>query len=504
MVQKSLTRRIGFLLFVGPAFLLYALFFLLPFGQGLRISFTNWDGLTPKTPISMPKDQFESLILSKVSGKDKDFLLAIYALDASGYQYSRLSVSGLTRYRLERVIGRTGYRPDRFKDVGFANYRAILSGGVDERFYPRFYEEHYFNPNASLPQRIDASGYEKDFLAKLDGEGKGLAGEFYARDGAAYVLVPSKDEFVVEDNLWTLPQVESGAIASGQVDTFVAAVKKAGLAQDKGALNAAIADFEASVPMTAELKRDIERSADSIFGIGKFKILLANTWNARKFDMGVVGFTIFFALGNVIFANLLAFWIAMALDRKMKSRNVLRSAFFLPNVLSMIVVALIWSFIFFHLLPKLTGIDTWMSDSAKAPWLLVFVSVWQAAGYYMVVYLAGLQNIPQDVIEAAMIDGAGPWDRLKRITLPLLMPAFTVCVFLSIANALKCFDLVYAMVGSSGYAVGTIPFVMDIFFDAFARKLAGLATAKATLLFLVILLVTGVQLLIMKRKEVQL
>ena len=178
-------------------------------------------------------------------------------------------------------------------------------------------------------------------------------------------------------------------------------------------------------------------AARKIFEIGEFKTLLASNWRAEKFDLGVVGFTIFFALGNVILANLLAFWIAMALDRKLKTKNILRSVFFLPNVLSMIVVALIWSFIFFHLLPKLTGIQTWMSDSAKAPWLLVMVSVWQAAGYFMVVYLAGLQNIPQDVLEAAMIDGASPWNRLRHITLPLLVPAFTVCIFLSIANALS-------------------------------------------------------------------
>ena len=89
------------------------------------------------------------------------------------------------------------------------------------------------------------------------------------------------------------------------------------------------------------------------------------------------------------------------------------------------------------------------------------------------------------------------------ITLPLLVPAFTVCLFLSLSNSLKCFDLVYAMVGPSGYAVGTVPLVMDIFFDAFAKRLAGLATAKAILLFLAIVLITGVQLSVMKRREVQ-
>ncbi|MDP2790382.1 MAG: sugar ABC transporter permease [Rectinemataceae bacterium] len=505
MVQKASARRINFILFVAPALLLYALFFLLPFGQGLRISTTNWDGLTPKSPISMDKAEFESSILSKVkSGSDSEFLRSVYSLDAAGEQYARLSISGLKRYRLERILKAAGYSPETYKDVGLDNYRTIFTGGVDERFYPRAFQENYFNANSTLPVEVEAASWEKNFLAKLDSQGAVLAGEFYVAEGGVYRLTPEMDEFVVEDTFWTLPQLESGALDSGAVDDFLAEAKKAGLAQDRSALETAVGDFAVKAAFSDATKVEIAGSAEKLFSIGRFKTLLASTWTAKKFDLGVIGFTIFFAAGNVVLANLLAFWIAMALDRKIKSRNVLRSVFFLPNVLSMIVVALIWSFIFFHLLPRLTGIQTWMSDSAKAPWLLIGVSVWQAAGYYMVVYLAGLQNIPPDVIEAAMIDGAGFWDRLKRITLPLLMPAFTVCVFISIANALKCFDLVYAMVGTSGYAVGTVPFVMDIFFDAFARKLAGLATAKATLLFVAILLLTGAQLIIMKRKEVQL
>ena len=504
MVQKPFARRAGFALFVGPALLLYALFFLLPFGQGLRISFTNWDGLTPRTPISMEKEEFEDSILARISGRDKAFLLSVYALDEAAGHYARLSISGLARYRLERILRAAGYSPEKYRDVGFANYRSIFGGEVDRRFYPRFYEERYFNPNSGLPREIEAADYEKHFLAGLEAGDAAFAAGFYGLEGAAYRLNPDKDEFLAEDGLWTLPPVESGSIDSAAVDGLVSAARKAGLSQDREKLESALAAFLGLGALSPAEEAVMRKSAESLFETGKFKSLLAANWKAGKFDMGVIGFTIFFALGNVVFANLLAFWIALALDRKMKSRNVLRSVFFMPNVLSMIVVALIWSFIFFHLLPKLTGIETWMSDSAKAPWLLVFVSVWQASGYYMVVYLAGLQNIPPDVIEAAMIDGAGPWERLRRITLPLLMPAFTVCVFLSIANALKCFDLVYAMVGPSGYAVGTVPFVMDIFFDAFARKLAGLATAKATLLFLSILLVTGIQLIVMKKKEVQL
>jgi raffinose/stachyose/melibiose transport system permease protein len=207
---------------------------------------------------------------------------------------------------------------------------------------------------------------------------------------------------------------------------------------------------------------------------------------------------------TVVFANLLAFLLALALDQKLKSRHLLRTVFFLPNVLSMIVVALVWSFVFFNLMPALTGIELWMGDPAKAPWLIVMVQVWRDAGYLMVIYLAGLQSIPTDVHEAALIDGARWGQKLRYVVLPLLLPALTICLFLSLSNSMKCFDLVYAMVGPSGYALGTVPFVMDIFFDAFAKRLAGLATAKAMLLFFAILIITGIQLTVMKRREVRL
>jgi raffinose/stachyose/melibiose transport system permease protein len=156
-----------------------------------------------------------------------------------------------------------------------------------------------------------------------------------------------------------------------------------------------------------------------------------------------VGFTLFFTLFNVIAANLLASSWPWRLDTKIRSRNILRSVFFLPNVLSMIVVALIWSFVFFHLLPTLTGVERWMSDPAKAPGF----SSWcprGRRGYYMVIYLAGLQNIPGEVREAALIDG-----RLLATTSednPAPSHArLHVCLFLSIANSLKSFDLVYAL-----------------------------------------------------------
>jgi raffinose/stachyose/melibiose transport system permease protein len=385
-----------------------------------------------------------------------------------------------------------------------ANYLAIFTGRVEERFYPRRFQVRHFNPDSGLPAAIPSRDFERVFLPNLGSEQeREFARSFFVASPEGYALKPELDEFGLEDRIWLLPEVDQqGSVLSGEVDRFLAGVKSAGLAQDRGALEEGLRDFLERNPLSGESSARARATAEELFRLGRLKSLLGSAWVQQDFDLGVVGFTLFFTFFNVVGSNLLAFFIAMALDARLKSRNVLRSVFFLPNVLSMVVVALVWSFVFYHLLPALTGIDKWMGDPAKAPWLIVAVQVWRESGYLMVIYLAGLQTIPADVLEAALIDGTGFWGRLAHITL-LLVPALTVCLFLSLSNSLKCFDLVYAMVGPSGYAVGTVPLVMDIFFDAFAKRLAGLATAKAILLFLAIVLITGTQLTVMKRREVQ-
>ncbi|MCE1196346.1 hypothetical protein LWX53_07610, partial [bacterium] len=322
MVQRASARRMNFALFIAPALALYALFFLVPFGQGLRISFTNWDGLTPKTPISMPKADFEASILAKLSEGEKAFVLSVYTFDEGAGNYARLSVSGLTRYRLERVMKKAGYVPAAYRDVGLKNYCDIFAGGVDKRFYPRAYEETYYNQNSSLPQEIDAASYEKRFLARLGAGDAALAAKFYAASpgGKSYALKPEMDEFLAEDALWSLPAAASGAVDSKTLDDFISAARKAGLARDRGALEIAAAGFSEKAARGPAEKAVVEASAARIFEIGGFKSLLASTWKARRFDLGVIGFTIFFAVGNVVLSNLLAFWLAMALDRKLKSR----------------------------------------------------------------------------------------------------------------------------------------------------------------------------------------
>jgi raffinose/stachyose/melibiose transport system permease protein len=507
MVQPRYKVVLYFAAFVLPALLLYALFFLFPFGQGIRISFTNWDGLTPRTPISLPRAEFERGILDRAaSAADREFLLGLYRLDSADGRYKRLAVSGAARYRLQRVLRRMGWQPEGYRTVGLANYVQIFSGKVEERFYPRTFTKTNFNEDSGLPGRIPATEFERKFLPNLAGEDeRALARQHYRREGEDYVLLPEYDEFSLEDRIWLIPEVdETGTVPSSAVDGLIASVRQAGLAGDEAGLGAAVDLFLRENAVSEKSAAEVRGASREIFAIGALKRLLASAWVEKKFEMGVVGFTLFFTLCNVVLSNLLAFFIALALDSGIRTQRVLRSVFFLPNVLSMVVVALVWSFVFAHLLPRLTGIELWMGDPAKAPWLIVLVQVWQQTGYLMVIYLAGMSNIPSDVLEAASIDGASFRRRLRHITLPLLVPAFTICLFLSLSNSLKSFDLVYAMQGPSGYATGTVPFVMDIFFDAFAKKQAGLGTAKAILLFLLIALLTGIQLTISKRREVQL
>jgi raffinose/stachyose/melibiose transport system permease protein len=129
--------------------------------------------------------------------------------------------------------------------------------------------------------------------------------------------------------------------------------------------------------------------------------------------------------------------------------------------------------------------------------------VWQAVGYYMIIYLAGLQGISPDVLESASMDGASGMRRFLRIIAPLLMPAFTICLFLSISGALKTFDIIFALYPSNSTVIGVDNINVNIFYDAFRDKHAGLATAKAVLLLATIGIITGIQLVLTKRREVE-
>jgi raffinose/stachyose/melibiose transport system permease protein len=225
--------------------------------------------------------------------------------------------------------------------------------------------------------------------------------------------------------------------------------------------------------------------------------------------MQALGFTLLFTVFMVFFTNVIAMLLAVALDSKVRGKNVLRAAFYVPNIISMIIIGYIWRFIFskgfdsFYALTKIPAFQlSWLGDAKLSFVSVVIVSVWQAIGFYMVIYIAGLQTVPKDIIEAAMIDGARSSTRFFRITMPLILPSITVCLFYSLSSALKTFDVIFSLTfGGPGTATTSI--ALDIYKTAFSDSRFGYGSAKSVLLFFLILLVTVFQLSLFKKREVE-
>jgi raffinose/stachyose/melibiose transport system permease protein len=220
-------------------------------------------------------------------------------------------------------------------------------------------------------------------------------------------------------------------------------------------------------------------------------------------------FTFRYALVGVFFTNLVGFLLALMLTQSLKLRNVLRTIFFMPNVIGGLLLGFIWSFIFvkgFASIGDLTGLAVfnlpWLGDAPTAFWGIVIVTVWKGAGYVMVIYIAGLTNVPKDLIEAARIDGATKLQMLWKITLPLIMPAITVCLFLTISWGFKVFDLVVSLT-KGGPFNSTESVSLNIYQEAFRNNALGLGSAKAVIFFLVVALITVIQVTITKKREVE-
>lgn len=220
-------------------------------------------------------------------------------------------------------------------------------------------------------------------------------------------------------------------------------------------------------------------------------------------------FTIRFTVVAVIVTNVLAFLLALLLTQMLKTKNVLRTIFFLPNVIGGLLLGFIWQFIFvkgFAAVGELTNIGffnlPWLGDEITAFWALVIVSAWQGAGYMMVIYIASLINVPKELTEAANIDGASPWQRLRNITFPLVMPAVTICLFLTISNSFKMFDLNLSLTKGGPYN-STQSVALDIYLEAFTYNRMGLGAAKAFLFFIIVAFITSLQVYFTKKREVE-
>jgi len=225
--------------------------------------------------------------------------------------------------------------------------------------------------------------------------------------------------------------------------------------------------------------------------------------------MNALAFTFKQTVFRVIFINIIALLLAVFLDGEIRGKNALRAAFYIPNIVSLIVIGYIWRFIFsrgFDSLYQSIKLPflmlSWLGDAKMAFVSVLIVSIWQSIGFYMVIYIAGLQVIPRELIEAAMIDGAGEVSRFMKIIIPLLMPSITVSVFHSVSNSLKTFDVILSLT-NGGPGMATTPIALDIYRTAFITSRFGYGTAKSVILFLLILLITFFQVNFFKSREVE-
>ena len=212
-------------------------------------------------------------------------------------------------------------------------------------------------------------------------------------------------------------------------------------------------------------------------------------------------FTAKFALVSVVLINLLAFSFALLLTRKIRGTNVFRTVFFMPNLIGGIVLGYIWQLIINGVLINF-GVDI-TYDAKYGFWGLIILLNWQMAGYMMVIYIAAIQAVSREIVEAAKIDGANSWQMLTRITIPLVMPAFTICTFLTVTNSFKLFDQNLALTAGAS-ARESAMLALDIFNTFYGRNgYEGVGQAKAVMFFVFVAVIVLLQLRFSRSQEVE-
>ncbi len=231
--------------------------------------------------------------------------------------------------------------------------------------------------------------------------------------------------------------------------------------------------------------------------------------------------TVVYTVLNMIVINVVSFSLAMLVTRKLKGRNVYRAGFFVPNLIGGLILGYVWQFIFNNAVPSIgtmIGFASWadagnllLAKSTTATIAMVLVGTWQYAGYIMVIYVAAIETIPQELIEAAQIDGASPFRRLRAITLPMTRQAFTITIFLTLVNSFKQFDVNVSLTGGGPSAMflgqpiyGTQLLAMNIYNQGFkSNDMAG-GQARAVVFFLVLVIVSIIQVSVNKKREIEL
>ncbi len=251
-------------------------------------------------------------------------------------------------------------------------------------------------------------------------------------------------------------------------------------------------------------------------------------WNGISADMEFVGlqnfidiftkdklfwksavFTIKFGIFYVVIVNIISLVVALNMSKEDKLSSVGRAFYYVPHIISLTAISLIWKFILgpgFDALYNLTGWEvfnwSWLGTAKLAFYVVVVMTVWQNIGFYMVNYIAGIVAVPKDLIEAAKIDGANRFHVIKNIIIPMIMPAISICMLTSLTFAFKLFDVVMVFT-KGGPANSTVTVAYNIYKEAFVFNRYGMATAKSLIFVVFVLMVTIIQLKITKSKEVQ-
>ena len=223
------------------------------------------------------------------------------------------------------------------------------------------------------------------------------------------------------------------------------------------------------------------------------------------------GYTAVFAVVSLAIINVLAFMVAYVLTLEIKGSNIFRTVFFMPNLIGGIVLGYIWSMIFDGILSQLdTSI---LQESTWGFWGLIILLCWQQIGYMMIIYIAGLQSVPGDMLEAAKIDGASGAQTLFRVIIPNVMPSITICTFLSLTNGFKLFDQNLALTGGQpfiiqpdGSAIKTTEMLALNIYSTFygqGTSAPGYAQAKAVIFFILVAALGLLQLSFTRKREVQ-
>ncbi len=215
-------------------------------------------------------------------------------------------------------------------------------------------------------------------------------------------------------------------------------------------------------------------------------------------------FTVVFAVVSTVLINVIAFMIALKLTEEIKGTNIFRTVFYMPNLIGGIVLGYIWNILINCVLSAL-GKPLLALNTNAGFWGIIILMCCQQIGYMMIIYIAGLQNVPTDVLEAASIDGANPWQTLFKIRIPMVMSSITICLFLTITNSFKLFDQNLALTGGDP-AHSTEMLALNIYQTFYARsgpQWKGIGQAKAVIFFILVVVIALSQLRLTRSKEVQ-